>query len=192
MDGANRKTCPKACADNGSCASSRAQDAKVAYVATNAYRNGDDRPMIVRTADIGPDLAERGRRGPSALRPGRSDPRRSGESTLLYTGTHFGLFASFDQGGKWMRLGDVPDVRVDDLQIHPRTADLVIATHGRSIYILDDTRPLRDLTPEIAAKPAHLFPVAPVNGAYQLPGWMEWERDSGEKIRRRARSSLFG
>ena len=41
-----------------------------------------------------------------------------------------------------MRLGDVPAVRVDDLQIHPRTADLVIATHGRSIAIIDDTRPL--------------------------------------------------
>ena len=93
---------------------------------------------------------------------------------LLYSGTHFGLFASFDQGAKWLRLGDVPAVRVDDLQIHPRTNDLVIGTHGRSIGIIDDTRPLRELTPEVAAQPAYLFPVASVNGNYQLPGWVEW------------------
>ena len=50
------------------------------------------------------------------------------------------LFVSFDQGKRWVRIDDVPPVRVDDLQIHPRTNDLVIATHGRSIAILDDTR----------------------------------------------------
>ena len=44
-----------------------------------------------------------------------------------------------------------------DLQIHPRIFDLVIATHGRSIYVLDDARPFRELTPEIASEPAHLF-----------------------------------
>ena len=69
----------------------------------------------------------------------REDPVNS---NLLYAGTHFGLFASFDGGGHWLRVGDLPNVRVDDLQIHPRTADLVIATHGRSIDILDDTRRL--------------------------------------------------
>ncbi len=150
------------------------QDAKVAYVALNAYRNGDDRPMIVRTADGGATWQSVVGEGLPTYAPVeviREDPANP---RLLYAGTHFGLFASFDQGAKWMRLGDVPAVRVDDLQIHPRTADLVIATHGRSIAILDDTRPLRDLTPEVAAQPAHLFPVAPVNGAYQLPGWTEW------------------
>jgi len=101
----------------------------------------------------------------------REDPTNP---RLLYTGTHFGLFASTDGGGKWMRLADVPAVRVDDLVIHPRTADLVIATHGRSIAILDDTRPLRELTPEVAAQPAHLFSVAPVNAGYLLGGWVDW------------------
>ncbi len=155
------------------------QDAKVAYVALSAYRNGDDRPMIVRTADGGATWQSVVGEGLPTYAPVeviREDPANP---RLLYTGTHFGLFASFDQGAKWMRLGDVPAVRVDDLQIHPRTADLVIATHGRSIAILDDTRPLRDLTPEVAAQPAHLFPVAPVNGAYQLPGWTGVGRQGG-------------
>jgi hypothetical protein len=73
-----------------------------------------------------------------------------------------------------MKIGDMPAVRVDDLQIHPRTNDLVVATHGRSIGILDDTRPLRELTPEIAAKPAHLFSVPSAMGAYQTPGFADW------------------
>jgi hypothetical protein len=151
-----------------------AHDPKVAYVALNAYRSGDDRPMIVRTADGGATWQSAVGEGLPAYAPVeviREDP---GNPRLLYTGTHFGLFASFDQGAKWMRLADVPAVRVDDLQIHPRTSDLVIATHGRSLGILEDTRPLRELTPEIAALPAHLFTVAQANGAYLLPGWTEW------------------
>src|SRR4029077_16653802 len=92
---------------------------------------------------------------------------------LLYAGTHFGLFASFDQGTHWVRIGDVPPVRVDDLQIHPRTSDLVIGTHGRSIAIIDDIIPFRELTPAIEAKPAHLFPVRSVIGAYLQPGFVD-------------------
>nr|MBA2743347.1 hypothetical protein [Chthoniobacterales bacterium] len=150
-----------------------AQDPKVAYIALNAYRSGNDAPMIVRTADGGATWQSvAGDLPPNApVEVIREDPVNP---QLLYAGTHFGLFASFDQGAKWMRIADVPAVRVDDLQIHPRTADLVIATHGRSIGILDDTRPLRELTPEIAARPAHLFSVAPANGAYLLPGWADW------------------
>jgi hypothetical protein len=73
-----------------------------------------------------------------------------------------------------MRMADVPAVRVDDLRIHPRTTDLVIGTHGRSLVILDDTRPLRELTPEIAAQPAHLFTVGQAFGHYLLGGWVDW------------------
>ncbi|MDQ6622355.1 MAG: hypothetical protein M3Y86_02570 [Verrucomicrobiota bacterium] len=151
------------------------QDAKVAYVVLSAYRNGDDRPMIVRTGDGGATWQSVVGEGIPANAPVevvREDPVNP---QLLYAGTQFGLYVSFDAGAKWMRLGDIPRVRVDDLQIHPRTNDLVIATHGRSLAIIDDTRPLRELTAEVAAEPAHLFPVTPVNGAYQLPGWVEWD-----------------
>ena len=151
-----------------------AKDANVAYVAVNAYRVGDDRPMIVRTADGGKTWQSVVGEGLPAYAPVeviREDPVNP---RLLYAGTHFGLFASFDQGAHWMKLGDLPAVRVDDLQIHPRTNDLVIATHGRSIGILDDTRPLRELTPEIAAKSAHLFSVPNARGSYITTGFSDW------------------
>ncbi len=147
-------------------------DPNVAYVATNAYRAGDDRPMILRTADLGktwqPVMGDLPANDPvEVVREDAVNPK------LLYAGTHFGLFASFDQGTHWVRIGDVPSVRVDDVQIHPRTNDLVIGTHGRSIAILDDSSPLRELTPEIAAKPAHLFSVRSVTGAYLQPGFAD-------------------
>jgi photosystem II stability/assembly factor-like uncharacterized protein len=148
-------------------------DPNVAYVATSAFRSGDDRPMILRTADLGKtwqsvtgDLPANG-----PVEVVREDPVNP---KLLYAGTHFGLFASFDQGTHWVRIGDIPPVQVDDIKIHPRTSDLVIATHGRSIAILDDSVPFREFTPEIEAKPAHLFSVRSVTGRYLDPGFADW------------------
>ena len=147
-------------------------DPNVAYVATNAYRSGDDRPVILRTTDLGKTwtsvVGDLPANDPvEVIREDLVNPK------LLYAGTHFGLFASFDQGTHWVRIGDVPPVRVDDIQIHPRTADLAIATHGRSIAVLDDSTPFREFTPEIAAKPAHLFSVRSVTGAYLQPGFVD-------------------
>jgi photosystem II stability/assembly factor-like uncharacterized protein len=149
-----------------------AQDANIAYVAANAYRLGDDRPMIVRTADAGKTWTNVTGDLPAnaPVEVIREDPVNP---KLLYAGTHFGLFASFDQGSHWVRVGDLPPVRVDDVQLQPRTFDLVIGTHGRSIYVLDDARPFREFTPEIASKPAHLFSVRPANGVYMLSGFSE-------------------
>jgi len=147
-------------------------DSNVAYVAINAYRSGDDHPMILRTADLGKtwqsvagDLLPN-----DPVEVVREDPVNS---KLLYAGTHSGLFASFDQGARWVRIGDVPSVRVDDIQIHPRTSDLVIAMHGRSIAILDDIIPFREFTPEIGSRPAQLFSVRSVTGAYLQPGFVD-------------------
>jgi photosystem II stability/assembly factor-like uncharacterized protein len=151
-----------------------AKDPKVAYLVTNAYRSGDDRPFILRTADLGQtwqNVTGEGIPPNDPVEVVREDPVNS---NLLYAGTHVGLFASFNGGGHWWRVGDLPNVRVDDFQIHPRTADLVIATHGRSIEILDNTRPFRELTPEVMAKPAHLFTIAPARGFYLLSGFTEW------------------
>ena len=147
-------------------------DPNVAYVATNAYRSGDDRATILRTADLGKTWQSVAGDLPvnDPVEVVREDPVNA---KLLYAGTHFGLFASFDQGTRWVRIGDVPPVRVDDIQIHPRTADLAVATHGRSIAILDDTIPFREFTPAIAAKPAQLFSVRSVTGAYLQPGFVD-------------------
>jgi len=147
-------------------------DPNVAYVATNAYRTGDDHPMILRTGDLGKTWTSVTGDLPAndpveVVREDLVNPK------LLYAGTHFGIFASFDQGTHWVRIGDVPPVRVDDIQIHPRTGDLAIATHGRSIAVLDDATPFREFTPEIAAKPANLFSVRNVTGAYLQPGFVD-------------------
>jgi photosystem II stability/assembly factor-like uncharacterized protein len=150
------------------------KDAKVAYLVTNAYRTGDDRPFILRTADMGQtwkSIVGQGLPSNDPVEVVREDPVNQ---NLLYAGTHFGLFASIDGGGHWERMGDLPNVRVDDIQIHSRTNDLVVATHGRSIYILDDSIPFRDLTPEVLAKPAWLFPIAPAKGSYLLSGFVDW------------------
>jgi hypothetical protein len=65
-------------------------------------------------------------------------------------------------------------VAVDDILVHPRDMDLVVATHGRSLYVLDDIRPLQELTPAIAAKDVHLFAPRPAQGFYPLSGWASW------------------
>ena len=147
-------------------------DANVAYVATNGYRTGDERPSILRTADLGKTWQSVTGDLPSnapveVVREDLVNPK------LLYAGTHFGALASFDQGEHWVRICDLPSVRVDDIQIHPRTSDLVIATHGRSIAILDDSVPFREFTPEIAAKPMHLFSVRSVTARYLQPGFVD-------------------
>ena len=159
-----------------------AQDPNVAYVAVNAYRLGDDRPMIARTADGGKTWTSVAGDLPAndPVEVVREDPVNA---KLLYAGTHFGLFASFDQGLHWVRVGDLPPVRVDDIQIHPRTADLVIATHGRSLYILDDSRAMRELTSDVASKVAHLFSIRPTSVAYNPSGFSEW---SGKGVYRGA------
>ena len=74
----------------------------------------------------------------------------------LYAGTEAGLYASLDRGATWMKLGGLPAVAVDDLQIQPREHDLVIATHGRSLYVLDDG----DETPSLSITNAEGQPVA--------------------------------
>src|SRR5881396_859419 len=149
-----------------------AHDANGAYVATNSYRAGDDRPMILRTSDLGKTWQSvMGDLPPNV--PVEVVREDSVNPKLLYAGTHFGLFASFDQGTHWLRIADLPAVRVDDVQIHPRTSDLVIATHGRSIAVLDDSVPFREFTPEIASKAVQLFSVRSVMGAYLQPSFVD-------------------
>jgi len=65
-------------------------------------------------------------------------------------------------------------VAVDDILVHPRDRDLVIATHGRSLYVIDDIRPLEELTAEVLAKDAHLFAPPPASAFFLLPGAVDW------------------
>src|SRR6185312_3899465 len=89
----------------------------------------------------------------------REDPKNS---SLLFVGTEFGLYTSLDAGHSWQKfMGDYPTVRTDDILIHPRDGDLIVATHGRSVWIADDITPLEQLTPQVAAQDAALFDVRP-------------------------------
>jgi photosystem II stability/assembly factor-like uncharacterized protein len=80
---------------------------------------------------------------------------------LLFLGTEFGLFLSLDGGKQWAPWtgGDFPKVAVRDIAIHPREHDVILATHGRGIWIIDDIRPLRALTPELLAQEAAIISV---------------------------------
>lgn len=89
----------------------------------------------------------------------REHPQRE---SLLFLGTEFGAYVSFDRGGQWHRLGGrIPTVPVDDIAIHPRENDLILGTHGRSLYVLDDMTPLVELSDAVVQADLHLFDVRP-------------------------------
>ena len=133
--------------------------AGVAYATFDAHRDGDFAPYVFRTGDFGQSwiplmsgLPEDG-----SVNVIREHPKNS---NLLFLGTEHGLFISADAGRNWTRFkSNLPTTLYDDLVIHPRDDDLVVATHGRSIWILDDLTPLVDWSPEIAAADVHLFPI---------------------------------
>jgi hypothetical protein len=95
---------------------------------------------------------------------------------LLFVGTEFGLWVSIDGGERWAQYkgSDFPAVAVRDLVVHPRTSDLVLATHGRGIWIIDDISPWRALTPAVMEQTAAFLPVSSaVQSAEGFGGWPE-------------------
>jgi photosystem II stability/assembly factor-like uncharacterized protein len=116
-------------------------DPAVAYAAVDRSRLDDQTPYIYRTRDYGAtwQLVTNGITAPAFLRAIREDPQSKG---LLFAGTEFGVYVSFDDGDHWQSLQlNLPITSVRDLKIHGD--DLVIATHGRSFWILDNITPLR-------------------------------------------------
>ena len=130
-------------------------DAGTAYVAANRFQMDDMAPYLYRTTDYGATWTriDAGIARDQFTRVIRADPERRG---LLYAGTERGVWVSFDDGASWQPLQrNLPPVPIHDMQV--KEGDLVVATHGRSFWILDDLSPLRELSAEIAQKPAHLF-----------------------------------
>lgn len=153
-------------------------DAQVAYLVVEGYRTGNYGAFAYRTADGGKTWQSVAANLPAdePVKVLREDPKNE---NLLFAGTEFGLYVSLDRGGSWVKYPNLPTVAVDDLVIQARDADLVIATHGRSLYILDDIRPLEELTVANAGQDAWLFPPRPAFGTNLLPGWVESEGTSG-------------
>ncbi|HYH00830.1 MAG TPA: glycosyl hydrolase [Terriglobales bacterium] len=136
-----------------------AHDANTVYASFEAHKNADFKPYLLKSTDrgktwtnIASNLPENG--------PVLAIAEDTVNPNLLFAGTEFGLFFTIDGGKTWTQLkGDFPTIAVRDLVIQPREGDLVVATFGRGIYILDDITPLRVLKPEMLAQEAVTFPV---------------------------------
>lgn len=130
-------------------------DAGTAYAAINSFRLDDLRAHIYRTRDFGKTWTEIAKGIPNggASNVVREDPERKG---LLFAGTEGSVYVSFNDGDDWQPLQlNLPHTSMRDLAIHGD--DLIVATHGRSFWILDDITPLRQMNEEIAKESVHLF-----------------------------------
>jgi photosystem II stability/assembly factor-like uncharacterized protein len=136
-------------------------DAATAYVAATRYKHDDTRPYLYKTSDYGKSWTRITNGIPDSeyTRVIREDPGRKG---LLYAGTETGLYISFDDGASWQPFqGGLPVCPIHDLIV--KGTDLVVATHGRSFWILDDVTPLHQLHDEVASEAAALFAPRPTH-----------------------------
>ncbi|HEY2015678.1 MAG TPA: hypothetical protein VGH38_19375, partial [Bryobacteraceae bacterium] len=134
-----------------------ATDANTAYVSFDGHRSDNRAPWLFRTTDGGKTWTNLS----AGLAPNQpvyvieEDVRNP---DLLFVGTEFGLQMSFDRGLTWQpMINGLPIVAVYDIVIHPRQRDVILGTHGRGIYILDDITALEEWRPNLSAKPVHLF-----------------------------------
>lgn len=133
-------------------------DPAVAYMTADRHQLDDFRPYVFKTTDFGKTWRNiTGNLPPNAyvhvLREDRRNPR------LLYVGTEIGIFASTTGGQQWfpLRMNLPRAVAVHDILVHPEENDLIIGTHGRSIWILDDVGFLQQTSPEVLESEVHLF-----------------------------------
>jgi photosystem II stability/assembly factor-like uncharacterized protein len=129
--------------------------AGIAYAAVDRHRIDDFKPYIYRTGDYGKTWSAitDGIEAPAYVHAVREDPIRQG---LLYAGTETGVYVSFDDGNRWQSLQlNLPTASIRDLAIADN--DLVVATHGRSFWILDDLTPLRQLNRQVADSSVYFF-----------------------------------
>jgi len=130
-------------------------DANEAYAAVDRHRLTDNEPYIYRTKDSGRTWTKITNGLPAGVytQTVKEDPKRRG---LLVAGTELGVFVSFNDGDEWQSLQlNLPPCSMRDLAFHGD--DLIVATHGRGFWVLDDISVLRQATPEVSGATAHLF-----------------------------------
>lgn len=136
--------------------------AGTAFVAFDGHRMGDFHIYLYMTSDYGQNwkpISNGITEKDGTLHVIREDPKNQ---SVLYAGTERGLFISLDRGANWsaVNMGNFPHgVPVDDILIHPRDNDMILGTHGRSIWIMDDITPIQELTPEVLNSNVHLFDI---------------------------------
>ena len=137
-------------------------DAQTAYASFDRHMLDDFRPYIFKTTDGGKTWQNVTGDLPAKAHVWivREDPKNT---NLLYAGTELGLFVSYTGGNNWARLNmkNLPHVAVHDIIVHPRENDLILGTHGRSIWIFDDATPIQQMNAAVASSDAHLFDVRP-------------------------------
>ena len=134
------------------------RDAGSVYVSLDRHQDDDFAPYVFVSRDFGETWKTIATGLPAVgwINVVKEHPRNP---NVLFAGTETGLFVSLNGGTDWTRFTHgFPTVPVDDLVIHPRDNDLVVGTHGRAIYILDDISPLSGMTADVAASDLHLFP----------------------------------
>ncbi len=133
-------------------------DAGTAYVSFDNHRLDDHKPYVFVTRDFGQTWTSISSNLPEGnVNVIREDPKNR---NLLYLGTEYAFYVSLNGGREWKRfMTGLPTVRIDDILVHPRDNDLIVGTHGRSIWIIDDITPLQQMTDAVTAADAHLFAV---------------------------------
>jgi photosystem II stability/assembly factor-like uncharacterized protein len=138
------------------------KEAQTAYVSVDGHRSDVFKPLILMTRDAGRSWTNITGDLPSKepVKVVTEDPFNP---DVLYAGTEFGIYVTLQRGGKWVRLNgkSLPPVPVDDILVHPREKDLVIGTHGRSIWILDDASFFSQLSDEARRRPLALLEILP-------------------------------
>jgi len=151
-------------------------DPAVAYATFDRHTFGDMDPHVFKTTDYGKTWAPIVAQGSGVRGFAHVVKEDTVKPDILFLGTEFGLWISLDGGKQWAQYkgGNFPAVPVRDIVVHPRDSDLVLATHGRGIWIIDDISPLRNLTQDVLAQDAVFVAGRPVQqrlNAYG--GWAE-------------------
>ena len=131
------------------------------YVTFDGHRTDDHKPYVVKTTDFGETWTSIASNLPQGnVNVIREDPKNK---NLLYLGTEYAFYLSLNGGKEWKRfMNGLPTVRIDDILVHPRDNDLILGTHGRSVYIMDDISALQQMTDAATSNAdAVLFDIRP-------------------------------
>jgi photosystem II stability/assembly factor-like uncharacterized protein len=133
-----------------------------AYVAFDRHKMDDYKPYVFKTTDGGKSFTNISGNLPEKayVHVVREDPKNT---NLIYAGTELGIYATWDGGRNWRELNmkNFPRVAVHDIIVHPRENDLIVATHGRSIWVFDDASPIQQMNENILNETGHVFDIRP-------------------------------